>query len=58
MNNFSTIYRGYKIENSAYFNGIFRITRPSGKFLTLSSRLVYALGYIDQDIKALIQSKR
>lgn len=58
MTNFSTKYRGYKIENSAYFSGLFRITRPSGKFLTLSTKLIYALNDIDQDIKALIQSKR
>lgn len=54
MSQFSTKYRGYKITNSKYFTGLYVITRPSGKHLTLTSKLGYALGYIDQDIKSLL----
>jgi hypothetical protein len=49
------IYKGYKIEDSQYFSGIFRVVKPSGKFLTLTTKLEYAKLAINLDIEQLLK---
>lgn len=50
-----TIYRGYGIELLDNFCGLLRITRPSGKFISLSTSFKNASKIIDQDIQQLLK---